>query len=595
MTFPTIETTSQNSTAASTSHAITLPSGISTGDLLLLFFATDGDNTITNWDSFTQLGQADDGKDIFFSIGYRIATGSDACTLTTSVSEPGSHVVYRISGHDSGQAPELSTVVIGDSDVPDPSTCTPTGGAKDYLWVLAAGWDTQDTVSAWNANFTLSRVSQIGGGVQDCSVGVSGRNENVASKNPGSMTLSGGDEWIAWTVAVHSETGPATYEVTKNSNARIKRLGLSVTKTADGRILIEQSVTKTSDARIVGTKTITKNVNGRIIGTDSVTKASDGRIKQEGLSVTKAADARIVLTKTVTKTVDVKILVEQTVTKTADARILATKSVTKTSDAKIVLTKTVDKTVDARILATKTVTKSSDARILREGLTVTKTVNARIVLTKSVTKTSDARIKREGLSVTKTSDGRIKREGLSVTKTCDAKITGGFETKEVTKTSDSRIFREGISVTKTSNARILVEQSVTKTADAKILLVKTVTKTSNARILRTISITKTSDGRIFRTIPITKTADGKIKLVVDITKPSDARIFRSIQVSKSSDARIAASLMGVKVLKTCDAIIMPPDWPFVRGICRGRDNSEGETFRGRDTYETTELHSRLKR
>lgn len=554
MTFPTVESTNSGTTAGAATHVINMPAGIQAGDLLLLFFGTDSSNSISNWDGFTELGSESNGTANFFAIGYKIAVGSDTCTLTvTDTNEPGAHVIYRISGHDSGQIPELSTVAEAATNTPNPTGVTPTGGAKDYLWILAAGWDRDRSISAWNANFTLNRLFESSGGSGGTCVGVSARKENVDSKDPGSMTISSADTWIAWTVAVHPEAGPATYDVTKNSNARIKRLGLSVIKTTDARILIVQSVSKTSDARIVSTKTVTKDVDTRIIGTDSVTKSADGRIRREGLSVTKTSDAKIVITKTVDKTVDARIIGTETVTKSSDARMFS-------EDL------TVIKTVNARIVLTNTVAKTSDGRIKTEGLTVTKTVDAKILVEQSVTKTSDGRIVATKTvtktsevrilvvkTVTKSVDARIFREGLLVTKTCDAKIVGGFETKEVTKTSDGRIFKEGISVT------------------------------------------KTSDGRIFKTSQVTKTVDAKIKLVVDITKPSDARIFRSVQVSKSSDARIAASLMGVKVLKTCDAIIMPPDWPFSQGVYRGRDNSEGEVFRGRDPYETTELRSRLKR
>jgi hypothetical protein len=212
MAYPTIESVGQNSTSAGTSHAITLPSGVQTGDLLILVFATDGDNTITNWDTFTGLDSESNGTASFGAIGYRIATGSDACTIETSVSEPGSHVVYRISGHDSGQAPEASTVAEDTTALPDPTGVTPTGGAKDYLWIHACTWDRNRTVSAWNANFTLSRTYESGGGAGDCSVGISGRNENTTTKDPTYITISASDQWIAWTVAVHPVSATTAYK-----------------------------------------------------------------------------------------------------------------------------------------------------------------------------------------------------------------------------------------------------------------------------------------------------------------------------------------------------------------------------------------------
>ena len=241
MAFPTIETTNSGSTAASTSHVINMPSGISVGDLLLCFFSTDGDNTITNWGGFTNLGQQSNGTAAFFAIGYKIAVGSDTLTITTSVSEPGAHVTYRISGHGSAsQIPELSTVAQSASNLPDPTSLTPTGGAKDYLWIHACGWDRNRTVSAWNANFTLNQLYASGGASSSSSVGISGRNENVVSKDPTYITLSASDQWIAWTVAVHPAAGfseaVASRQVTRTVQ-RDSRDSRQVTRTIqrDGR------------------------------------------------------------------------------------------------------------------------------------------------------------------------------------------------------------------------------------------------------------------------------------------------------------------------------------------------------------------------
>jgi hypothetical protein len=135
MAFPSIDNTNTSTSAAGTSHTVSLPANISSGDLLLVFFATDGDNTVTDWDGFTELVSESNGTAAFFAIAYKYATGSEGAsiTVTTSVSEPGSHASYRITGHDSGQIPEASTVVEASSDVPDPGSLTPQKQNRFYL------------------------------------------------------------------------------------------------------------------------------------------------------------------------------------------------------------------------------------------------------------------------------------------------------------------------------------------------------------------------------------------------------------------------------------------------------------------------------
>lgn len=221
MTFPVIADTNSSEVTANTTHTVNLPPNISSGDLLLIFFATDGDNTVTDWNGFTELGSESNLTQNFFAIAYKNASGSEGGTIviTTSVSEPSSHVTYRITGWDSGQIPQVSTVAEGTNNLPDPTILTPTGGAKDYLWIHAAGWDRNRTISAWNANFTLSRLYISGGGAGDCSVGISARNENVDSKNPNSITINTGDTWCAWTVVVHPVVVTYKLEGTTKDNS----------------------------------------------------------------------------------------------------------------------------------------------------------------------------------------------------------------------------------------------------------------------------------------------------------------------------------------------------------------------------------------
>lgn len=198
---PTIETTNSG-TGSGTSHAISMPAGISAGDLLLVFFATDGDNTITNWQTFTELDSESYTTANFGAMGYKYAAGSDTLTITTSVSEPSAHVTYRISGHDSGQIPEASTVAEGNSNTPTPTGVTPTGGSKDYLWFGVAGCDRR-TFTDYPAGYDLDQLTSNSGGAGGCSVAAAGRNYTGDTETAGNFTIDSGDTWTAWTVAVH--------------------------------------------------------------------------------------------------------------------------------------------------------------------------------------------------------------------------------------------------------------------------------------------------------------------------------------------------------------------------------------------------------
>lgn len=217
-----------------TTPSVALPAGISAGDLLFIFIATDGDNTVTNWNGFTMLGTESNGTANSFHVGYKKATGGEggSVTITLSVSEPSRHISYRITGMEDPtvQAPEISTVAEASSNSPNPTIVTPTGGAQDYLWIHADGWDRDRTVTGWESNFANDRLSSVGGGAGGCGCAVSTMPDNVASKDPGAITISNADTWIAWTIVVHP-AGPSgtTYNINVTAGVTVDAADVLIT------------------------------------------------------------------------------------------------------------------------------------------------------------------------------------------------------------------------------------------------------------------------------------------------------------------------------------------------------------------------------
>ena len=409
MTFPTIETVSQNSTIGGLSHAITLPAGIQEGDLLLVFFATDGDNTITDWQAFTELDSDSNGSASFFAVGYKIATAINSLTITVSSYEPASHVVYRISGHDSGQIPEISTVAKLATEFPDPSTLSPTGGAKDYLWIHSAGWDRDRTVVSWEANFTLDRTYEGGGGSQACSLAISGRNENTATKNPASIEISSGDQWLAWTVAVHPVSGPATNSITLDSDGRVYDQ-YSVTLDSDGTVILpvtQESVTIDSDGRVYDQYSVQLSSDGRVIDQYSVTLDSAGAVKKEN-SITIDSDGRVRGKESVQLSSDGIVYGQESITIDSDGTVKNIGSITIDSDGRVYGQESIIIDSDGRVIDQYSVTLDSDGIVKRiESVTIDS--DGRVYDQYSVQLSSDGSVLRRE-SVTIDSDGRISKQ-----------------------------------------------------------------------------------------------------------------------------------------------------------------------------------------
>jgi hypothetical protein len=194
-----------------TSHAVTLPSGIVAGELLISAFTADGNPTITwpaGWTEFaTGNAPANVAK---ISIVYRWTDGSEGSTVTvtTSASEQSSHVTLRIAGakNPASQPPEASVAASGSSGSdPNPAALTPIGtGAENYLWLAVFG---QDVGNGFGQ--VKSPEDYIGGQVALTSTATgtatatAERTKFATSEDPGGFSLNSIREWVAFTVAVH--------------------------------------------------------------------------------------------------------------------------------------------------------------------------------------------------------------------------------------------------------------------------------------------------------------------------------------------------------------------------------------------------------
>jgi hypothetical protein len=224
MTFPAAEAvnpTTDSSTGgaatsgstAATSHAVVMPATVSAGALLVVLgrVAVAGAVSATGW---TVNQDSSDGSDDVTFWAYRdtLADGTEDGTSVTFSHGNGkmAAISYSITGAEdpATQPPQASTVATGTTATVDPTTCTPTGGAKDYLWLWFGGWEGEQTLSKTAAtNYGTNDVdvsTGTGGAITtNCQIKAGNRQLNAASEDPGSVTLSASDDWTAWTLAVH--------------------------------------------------------------------------------------------------------------------------------------------------------------------------------------------------------------------------------------------------------------------------------------------------------------------------------------------------------------------------------------------------------
>ncbi len=218
-------------------HTVDLPAGIVAGNLILIFFAVDGDPAITfpagDW---TEVFQQTGNSLVRFGVWYRVADGTEGASIVvvTDVAEDASYTSYRITGH--GDIVEGGVAATANDANPNPPNLAPTWGAQNTLWFASVGYNDGPTIiNAYPANYTDGRSDRAARGTA-VGVGTARRELNAAAENPGTFTLSAPQWWVANTIAVSPQpafdgtnvvtaTGVASGEHTVTTVAGVMALG----------------------------------------------------------------------------------------------------------------------------------------------------------------------------------------------------------------------------------------------------------------------------------------------------------------------------------------------------------------------------------
>jgi len=207
--FPTVAATvlSAHGTPVS-SHTDSLPSGIQSGDLLLVVFQTQyGDAHDVTWppSGWTSLAHYGSNTLQNLCVAYKVATGSEgsSLTVTTSIDVRSVRQTFRIT--DYSGTPELAgTSSETTSDTPNPPNLSPTWGCKPTLWIAGFGGLIDDgggrTVSSYPSGYSDGLYREQTAGY--VCVGTARKVEAKSSEDPGVFTLSDSIYWRTFTIGV---------------------------------------------------------------------------------------------------------------------------------------------------------------------------------------------------------------------------------------------------------------------------------------------------------------------------------------------------------------------------------------------------------
>lgn len=195
---PVVESRSSGASAAAntTSHAITMPSGITAGDLLLIVFSNDGaGDAQINTGGWLRLGRAVNSTVVTGAVFYKFAEGSDTATVTTSASEQSSHVVLRISG----AGVPTATSANGNSTNSNPPNID-MGTSRNHLWVATRSGDSTVVASVAPTSYT-NLQTQAAAGTGGASSNTAEYSTTSATEDPGTFT-SATEQWVSFTVGI---------------------------------------------------------------------------------------------------------------------------------------------------------------------------------------------------------------------------------------------------------------------------------------------------------------------------------------------------------------------------------------------------------
>ena len=217
MAFPNVSAVGADYSTAGTSqtdHVIDMPNGITSGKLLICWFAHDGALETVVWpsganDAFTEFVGADTPSSAGINLAYRIANGSEPATITVTLSsEQVAAKIWMIDNWHGTTPPEATTATGTSANADPPSITTSWAAGVDNLigagYALNGGSGASTYPTNYDANQTLIQTGGSGATALSCAT------DEVAAQteNPGQFTQTNA-AWVAVTIAVRPGAGAA--------------------------------------------------------------------------------------------------------------------------------------------------------------------------------------------------------------------------------------------------------------------------------------------------------------------------------------------------------------------------------------------------
>lgn len=223
---PTVNSSNSGTSGSdTTTHTVTMPATVNSGELLVAVLYTDCATSCSiTWDNST-LGTWTQLMEDFGGAGntpgaalyVKIADGTeDSGSLSiTGTNETDVWATFSIGTWGGSIANDTDLVYQRQASVgcdPDPPSAADSFGTVDRLTMAGAGQDGGDiSVSSYPTSYADNHIDESSGSGPGTNLGVATRAQtSVGSQDPGTFTMTGNcsnEEWLAFTLSVNGSGG----------------------------------------------------------------------------------------------------------------------------------------------------------------------------------------------------------------------------------------------------------------------------------------------------------------------------------------------------------------------------------------------------
>jgi hypothetical protein len=202
MAYPVVEsvaTWTSSSPNATGWGAVTMPSGVAAGDLLVAIVASDGSPTISGPPGWHRFKRDASSTQVAGAVFWRVADGvADTLSLDVSAAEQGSAIVYRISGANFVEGASSNG---SSTNSTNPGATASTSGGE-YLWVVARCGDASAVAESAPSGYGSLQTGDSTG-LNGAAINTAHKTGATATETPGAWGAATSEQWVTFTLAVY--------------------------------------------------------------------------------------------------------------------------------------------------------------------------------------------------------------------------------------------------------------------------------------------------------------------------------------------------------------------------------------------------------